>query len=97
MPRYHLSGWSIVTIDGRDLYLGKHDSPDTLARYTVLIATYQTGWLKRPDDFDARACEDRSTSGPLSVCTAQPLTVSERLKGIFRTSDDAHVELAVAD
>ena len=52
--RYHLSGQSVVTIDGRDYYLGKHDSPESLARYAVLIAAYQAGGLTLPDDFDAR-------------------------------------------
>ncbi len=28
--RYHLSGQSVVTIDGRDVYLGKHDSPEAI-------------------------------------------------------------------
>ncbi len=57
--RYHLSGQSVVTIDGRDFYLGNHDSPESLARHAVLIATYQAGGLKLPDDFDARALDER--------------------------------------
>ncbi len=36
--RYHMSGNSVVTIAGRDFYLGKHDSPESIARYAVLIA-----------------------------------------------------------
>ncbi len=35
--RYHLSGQSIVTIGGRDFYLGLHDSPESIARYAVLM------------------------------------------------------------
>ena len=50
--RYHLSGQSVVTIDGKDFYLGKHDSPGALARHAVLIGIYQSGGLKLPADFD---------------------------------------------
>ena|GEM_PF-4264268 len=35
--RYHLSGQSVVTLDGRDFYLGKHGSAELLVRYAVLI------------------------------------------------------------
>ena len=50
--RYHISGQSVVTIDGRDFYLGKHDSSESLARYAVLIGVYQSGGLVLPEDFD---------------------------------------------
>ncbi|MEQ1906735.1 MAG: tyrosine-type recombinase/integrase [Pirellulaceae bacterium] len=50
--RYHLSGQSVVTIGGRDFYLGKHDSPESLARYAVLISTYQSHGLQLPDGFN---------------------------------------------
>ena len=60
--RYHISGQSVVTIDGRDYYLGKHDSPESLARYTVLIADYQAGGLKLPADFDTRSVDDRAAA-----------------------------------
>lgn len=35
--RYHMSGQSVVTIAGRDIYLGPHDSPESIARYAVLM------------------------------------------------------------
>lgn len=60
--RYHLSGQAVVTIDGTDYYLGKHDSPESLARYAVLIATYQAGGLKLPDDFDAYALDAKAAA-----------------------------------
>ncbi len=50
--RYHLSGQSVVTIGGRDFYLGPHDSPESIARYAVLIGIYQANGLALPDDFD---------------------------------------------
>ncbi len=49
--RYHLSGQSVVTIDGKDFYLGKHDSPESIARYAVLIAQYQQNGCRLPESF----------------------------------------------
>ena len=79
--RYHISGQSVVTIDGRDYYLGKHDSPESIARYAVLIATYQAGGLKLeanfdPADLDARAAILLNQMEPQPTQqAAQPLTV----------------------
>lgn len=58
--RYHLSGQAVVSIAGRDFYLGKHNSPEALARYAVLIADYQRGEFSLPAgysiaDVDAKA------------------------------------------
>ncbi len=39
--QYHLSGQSIVQIGGQSFYLGKHDSPESIARYAVLVGIYQ--------------------------------------------------------
>lgn len=49
--RFHVSGQSIVTFNSRTYYLGPHDSPESLARYAVLLAKYQAGGLKMPEDF----------------------------------------------
>lgn len=57
--RYHLSGQSVVTIDGRDFYLGKHGTPEALARYAVLIAKYQAGGLLLPADFSVSDLDER--------------------------------------
>src|SRR5690554_4169279 len=57
--RYHLSGQSVVTIAGRDIYLGAHDSPESIARYAVLIGIYQAGGLSLPDDFDVASLDER--------------------------------------
>ena len=50
--RYHISGQSIVTIQGRTFYLGKHNSPEALARYGALVVRYQRNGLKLPADFE---------------------------------------------
>lgn len=49
---YHISGQSIVRIGGRDFYLGKHDSPESIARFAVLIVTYHQGGLTLPVDLE---------------------------------------------
>ncbi len=59
--RYHLSGQSVVTIDGRDFYLGKHDSPESIARYAVLVGIYQSGGLCLPDDFDVSMLDSKAS------------------------------------
>lgn len=46
--RFHISGQSICEINGTTYYLGPADSPESLARYAVLIREYQTNGLKVP-------------------------------------------------
>ena len=50
--RYHISGQSVVSIDGKDFYLGKHESAESVVKHAVLISAYQSGGLKLPDGFD---------------------------------------------
>lgn len=59
--RYHLSGQSVVTLDGKDFYLGIHDSPVSIARYAVLIATYQQNGFRLPDSLDMDAINQRAS------------------------------------
>lgn len=80
--RYHLSGQSVVTVDGRDFYLGKHDSPESIARYAVLIGIYQMGGLTLPERFDLSSLDDRvavlASLSPVTAAThqaAKPITV----------------------
>jgi len=56
---YHISGQSIVRIDGRDFYLDKHDRPESIARYAVLISIYQAGGSILPDHFDIGVIDER--------------------------------------
>lgn len=72
---YHMSGQSIVRIDGKDFYLGKHDSPESIARYAVLIGIYQKHGLSLPDDFSVDRLDEMAGSllGMVSpAATAQP-------------------------
>lgn len=76
--RYHISGQSVVTIDRKDIYLGKHDSPESIARYAVLIAIYQQNDFKLPDSFDLDEIKDRASlilGGPVQHQEQTPITV----------------------
>ncbi len=55
--RYHMSGQSVVTIAGRDYYLGPHDSPESIARYAVLIGIYQQNGLSVPEGLEVADLE----------------------------------------
>ncbi len=72
---YHLSGQSVVTIDGRDFYLGKHDTPESFARYAVLIRVYQEGGLKLPENFEVGQLDSMLSVCPPSHQADQPILV----------------------
>ena len=67
--RHHISGQSVCDINGRTYYLGKHDSPESLARYAVLVATYQRNGLSLPDGFDIESL------GPQVATLLGPVTL----------------------
>ena len=74
--QYHISGQSVVRIAGRDIYLGKHDSPESIARYAVLVGIYQDNGLMLPEDFDASTLDERAAillgqSAPGAVASQQ--------------------------
>lgn len=48
--RYHISGQAIVTLGGKDYYLGPHDSPESHAKHLSLVKVYQENGLKMPKD-----------------------------------------------
>ena len=47
----HISGQSVCRIDGIDFYLGRHGTPESLAKYAVLIREYQANGLSLPEGF----------------------------------------------
>jgi integrase len=56
------SGQSVVTLDGRDHYLGKHGSPESRSKYERLIREYVNHGFRTPADSDrativAHVCE----------------------------------------
>ncbi len=90
--RYHLSGQSVVTLGGRDFYLGPHDSPEAIARYAVLVGIYQTHGSALPDDFDPADLEARvavilGATAPSTLATdqsAQPILVRHLAATVIR-------------
>jgi len=58
------SGQAVVTIDGQDYYLGKHDSPESRAEYDRLIAM----WLA------AGRCLPQGTNGTPDITVDQLIT-----------------------
>lgn len=95
---YHISGQSVVRLDGRDFYLGEHDSPESIARYAVLIATYQAGGMRLPPGFEIGYLEPQVMAmlGTLTEPqqqTQKPITVrhvtacfSEHIKGRYASN-----------
>lgn len=73
--RYHLCGQSVVTIAGCDFYLGPLDSPESIARFAVLITAYHKNGLALPDDFDLASIDDQ-VSASLPVYRSR--SVSQR-------------------
>ena len=47
--QYHVSGQARVTLGGKDFYLGKHNSPESLARYYSLLAEYNANGKQTPE------------------------------------------------
>jgi hypothetical protein len=64
LPSYRLhkpTGQAVVTIGGRDVYLGKHESPDSRAEYDRIIAEWlATG--RRPMVADSASAADLSVN-----------------------------------
>jgi len=79
-PSYRLhkpTGQAVVTLDGRDLYLGRHGSPESRAEYDRIIAEWLTN--------------GRRLSAPSSGREADP-TVNELLLGYLRHADGYYVK-----
>ena len=66
--RHHISGQSVCEIQGRTFYLGKHNSPEALARYAVLVK-YQANNLALPDGFDLSELDPQLAAllGPVAM------------------------------
>ncbi len=74
IPKYRLhkaSGQAIVTLDGRDIYLGEHNSEASRQRYERAVGE----WLANGRSLPLRATDD------------DPLTVDELLAGFWRHAE----------
>ncbi len=59
--RYHVSGQAVVTFNGKNFYLGPHDSPESKAKYRRLVAQYIAL------DFQTPEAEPRQAETPILV------------------------------
>jgi integrase len=85
--RYHISGQSVVTLCGRDFYLGKHDSPESLVRYALLVSQYQSNGYTLPEGFSISGLEALASSllaktAPEKVhLDKEPITIGHLAEG----------------
>ena len=63
--RYHVSGQAIVTLGGREFYLGRFNSPKSNVRYLELLRIYQENGLSIPDPVPTHQQETDVTVGHL--------------------------------
>ncbi len=73
--QFHISGNAVCKIDGKSYYLGKHGSPESLARYAVLIREYQANGLRVPEGIDLDEMVQHATAQPTENRFDEPITV----------------------
>jgi hypothetical protein len=62
-PSYRLhkpSGQAVVTLDGHDVYLGKHDTPESKAEYDRQIAEWLANGRRLPSQHGEQTSSDLS-------------------------------------
>lgn len=52
--RYHISGQAVVMFDGKNYYLGPHDSPESKARYYALLNEFHAKGMQMPEQRDTQ-------------------------------------------
>ncbi|MBU6174490.1 MAG: tyrosine-type recombinase/integrase [Planctomycetes bacterium] len=67
--RYHISGQAVCEIHGTTYYLGPHGSPESLARYAVLIREYQANGFKVPSQITSRSLQELTAGFAVPVET----------------------------
>jgi len=61
--RFHKpSGQAVVTLDGHDIYLGKHDTPESRTEYDRLIAEWLANGRRLPAQRDGSSPSDRTVN-----------------------------------
>ena len=63
IPSYRLhktKGLALVTLDGRDIYLGKHGTPESRAEYDRLVHLWLANDRRLPDAVVGKRRGDRS-------------------------------------
>ena len=56
--RYHVSGQAVVRLDGKDFYLGKHDTDESHVRYHALLKVYNDNGCTVPTEEPRRKKDD---------------------------------------
>ena len=59
--RFHVSGQAVVTLAGKDFYLGPHDSPESRARYFELVQEYNANGKIAPKTTPRRKTKGAGT------------------------------------
>ncbi|WP_413430906.1 tyrosine-type recombinase/integrase [Crateriforma spongiae] len=59
--RYHVSGQAVVTLDGRNFYLGEHGSPQSWAKYYALLAEYNANGQRMPEQVETHKSDQPVT------------------------------------
>lgn len=68
IPKYQLhkaSGQAVVTLDGRDFYLGEYNSPESKMEYNRLVGIWQVNGRRLPNDILSSAGADSLTINEL--------------------------------
>jgi integrase len=73
--RAHISGQSVCRIGGVDFYLGRHGTPESLAKYAVLIREYQANGLSLPEDFTPDLPKEFSEPAAKIQLAEEPMTI----------------------
>jgi integrase len=90
--RHHKpSGQAVVTLNGRDVYLGKHDTPESRATYEHMISR----WLANGRQDPAAAGAADRTVAELALAYLEYATVRYRHADGGATSELANVRLAL--
>ena len=59
--RYHMSGQAVVTLDGRNFYLGEHGTPESWAKYYALLAEYNANGQRMPEKAETHKADQPIT------------------------------------
>ena len=77
----HISGQAVCRINGIDFYLGPDGSPESLARYAVLVREYQSNGLSLPEGFNSDSLKSLTVGFAIPTSKIQlanePITVKQ--------------------
>ena len=89
-PKYRLhkaTGCAVVTLDGRDIYLGRHGTAESRAKYDELVARWLANGRRLPRADDAPlTVPRRGACGAFSSAVSRPLFRDARIRPSYRTS-----------